>query len=220
MVIASDVPRARSRTSRILLVEPHDDTRALYRDMLAATGCDIIEATNGREALVNSFVHRPELIATELGLPLLDGYALCEILRRDQSTAAVPILIVTIEGRETALERARKAGADAVMVKPVTPEALLEQVRTLLDRPRAPQASDTPRAQKNTTALYSPETLTPPAKPPIMYCPTCDRPLTYVRSHVSGAGTRHREQWDEYRCPEACGAFEYRHRTRKLRPAG
>jgi hypothetical protein len=59
-------------------------------------------------------------------------------------------------------------------------------------------------------------TTSPPASPPSLMCPRCDRPLVYARSHVGGVSANHPEQWDDFDCP-SCGAFEYRHRTRKLR---
>ena len=61
-------------------------------------------------------------------------------------------------------------------------------------------------------------TTAPPAEPPALTCPTCDRPLTYEQSHIGGVSDRHPEQWDDFTC-STCGTFQYRHRTRKLRRA-
>ena len=67
------------------------------------------------------------------------------------------------------------------------------------------------------TKAHSRFTTTTPATPPASrICPLCDRPLAYDRSHIGGVSDRQREQWDYYMCP-ACGAFQYRQRTRKLR---
>jgi hypothetical protein len=60
------------------------------------------------------------------------------------------------------------------------------------------------------------ETSTPPLTPPELLCPNCDRPLSYDRSHIGGVSERHQEQWDYFECG-ACGTFQYRQRTRKLR---
>ena len=74
------------------------------------------------------------------------------------------------------------------------------------------------RARLTRTRVFSRyTTTTPPTLPPILLCPLCDRPLTYERSHIGGVSDRHPEQWDEYGCSNACGTFQYRHRTRKLR---
>jgi len=50
-----------------------------------------------------------------------------------------------------------------------------------------------------------------------LVCPNCDRALQYVRSHVGGVSARLSEQWDYYTCHGACGTFQYRQRTRRLR---
>ena len=62
-------------------------------------------------------------------------------------------------------------------------------------------------------------TTDPPTAPPALRCPKCDCALIYERSHLGGVSNRLAEQWDDYTCP-ACGTFEYRHRTRKLRELG
>jgi hypothetical protein len=53
--------------------------------------------------------------------------------------------------------------------------------------------------------------------PPPLVCPACDRALQYVRSHVGGVSERLPEQWDYYTCHGACGTFQYRQRTRRVR---
>lgn len=58
-------------------------------------------------------------------------------------------------------------------------------------------------------------TTSPDPPPVVMICPKCDVPLTYVRTLIAGVVPR--ERWDYYRCP-TCGPFEYRVRTRRLRP--
>jgi len=60
-------------------------------------------------------------------------------------------------------------------------------------------------------------TTLPEAPPLPTVCPLCDRPLEYVQSHTGGISERQSEQWDCYTCPNGCGTFEYRHRTRRLR---
>jgi len=66
--------------------------------------------------------------------------------------------------------------------------------------------------------LFSREdTTTPPNSPPDLRCPLCDQTLQYRTSHVGGVSERHREQWDYFECPNGCGDFQYRQRTRKLR---
>ena len=127
--LASSEPQA---GGRILVVDADETTRALYRDSLIVVGCDVVEASDGRDALTKALVRRPTLVITEIELPLVDGYALCEILRRDRMTADVPILVVMADGRPANVERARRAGADTVFVKPTSIEKILDETRRLV----------------------------------------------------------------------------------------
>ena len=216
-----------ARPVRVLVVDPDADTRALYREGFHANGWDSVEAADGREALAKALARPPALVVTEVRLPFLDGYALCDILRRDRATTAVPILVVTAEARSVGIDGARKvAGADAVLIKPTTPEQVLAETRRLLsdrrdaDRSGSPAALRTaepshlrPRLSKSFARFV---TTTPPASPPQLVCPSCDEPLIYEHSYVGGVSAKNAEQWDRYLCPESCGTFQYRHRTRRL----
>jgi CheY-like chemotaxis protein len=211
---------------RVLVVDPDADTRALYREVFHANGWDVVEAADGREALAKALSRPPALVMTEVRLPFLDGYALCDILRRDRATTAVPILVVTAEARSTGVDGALRVGANAVLIKPTTPEQVLAETRRLLsdcrdaDRSGSPAALQTlasshlrPRLSKSFARFV---TTTPPAAPPQLVCPSCDEPLIYEHSYVGGVSAKNAEQWDRYVCPASCGTFQYRHRTRKL----
>jgi CheY-like chemotaxis protein len=216
---------------RVLVADGDDETRSLYRELLSCAGCDVVDAADGRDALVKALSHRPTVVITETRLPFFDGYALCEVLRQDSMTRGVPILMVTTETRPIELDRARDAGADCVLTKPVPLDALLKEVQRLLRSPEhvnasatanrsAPRLSDEPRRKPLTKAHPRFATKTPPANPPELICPSCDLPLTYESSHMGGVSSRHPEQWDDYTCPASCGTFVYRQRTRKLRRTG
>jgi CheY-like chemotaxis protein len=213
-----------------LLVDADDATRASYRQSVQPSGCEITEASDGREALAKALGTPPALVITALKLPLLDGYALCDILRRDPLTAKVPILVITGDTAPAASDRALRMGADVVLVKPSTPEQILSETRRLIAEsndarepsaaPRATAVSQrphaTPRRGRLSKSFVRFTTKAPPAAPPELPCPLCDKPLRYEQSHVGGVNERSAEQWDDYVC-SLCGAFQYRHRTRALR---
>ena len=211
---------------RILLADTDSDARDRYRAYLQLAGCDVVDAGDGRDALVKAFSHRPTLVVTDTRLPLIDGYALCQVLRRDPTTRTVPILVVTSEKGATELERARDAGADEVLIKPITPDALLNEIQRLIREPgdhrTTPSPTQTPPRERRKTLAKAHsrfDTTTPPSRPPDVFCPSCDAPLTYGHSHIGGVNHRFPEQWDYYACPASCGTFVYRHRTRRLRRA-
>jgi CheY-like chemotaxis protein len=209
-------------TARILVAEHDADARALYRELFLSAGADVVEAADGREALVSALCKPPALLFTDLRLPLLDGCALCEILRRDLATAEVPILVFTGDLRPASALRVRAAGADAVILKPAPRGQLLAEVRRLLVT-RTPRTLASPdgevrraneRRRRRASGRF--DTTTPAIPSPSLECPRCDRPLIHYRSYVGGVITR-AEQWDEFECA-TCGRFEYRHRTASLRP--
>jgi len=215
---------------RVLLVEPDEDVRALYRDALRAEGWSVVEAADGRDALTMALVSPPALVITEIRLPIVSGPALCEILRRDCITSTVPIIVVTAAARDAALDRPDLIGADRILAKPATPDRLLDEVRRLIavgrtlprdhagtsDPAPAPPVSSRTKRIALTKLHQRFATTEPPASPPSLFCPSCDRPLVYEHSDIGGVSSKNGEQWDTFTCA-SCGRFEYRHRTRKLR---
>ena len=234
---ALEVPRPDPvRYHRILIADHHDDTRIVYKECLKAVADEIDEAADGREALAKTIARPTDLLVTETCLPGIDGYSLCDLLRRDAATATVPIVVVTADAYPDDLDRARRAGADTVLVKPCPPQVLLEEVRKLivhskdlrrraedlrsrlrgqLAKAQALQAR-VPR-QTRSRAFARHETRNPPQAAPDLLCPACDQPLLYQNSHVGGVTEARLEQWDYYACESGCGVFQYRQRTRKLR---
>ena len=213
----------RESTLRILVADADADTRSLYRETLRSTGCDVIDAANGRDALVSALTHRPSLVITETRLPIFDGFELCKVLRRDTQTSSVPILVLTADARKSEADRARKSGADSVLIKPVTPDELLAEVQRLISEPPPPKpdtkhetAPLSAAQRRQAKAQHRVETTNPPAQPPQLVCPSCDRPLTYELSRIGGVHGQ-QEQWDSFTCPTCCSSFEYRQRTRQTR---
>lgn len=219
----------------VLVVDPDPDTRELYSLMLSAVAYDIQQADDGRIALAKTLVQPPNLVVTDTQVPFIDGYALCQLLRRDPATANVPIVITTSDGTAASAKRAAAAGANAVLVKPFLVEPFIATIRQVVvaqstprsgteaserdaSRQTAPlQIVDRGRSRMMSHAHERYATSTPPHLPPQLRCPRCDRSLAYVHSHVGGVNAKYPEQWDHFDCPTGCGSFDYRHRTRQLR---
>jgi CheY-like chemotaxis protein len=229
---------ATDRKALVLLVVPDGDNRVSYADSLRLAAFDVDEATDGREALVRAAARTPRIIVTETGLPFIDGYALCALFRNDPPTRNTALIVLTADARPAQVDRARHSGADAVLVKPCLPEQLLAAIERL--PATGPQASEVlqpglaarlersagllafSREKRRTYVRVHQrfETTTPALQPPELWCPSCGLLLTYERSHIGGVSGRFSEQWDYYSCAARCGTFQYRQRTRKLRPAG
>jgi CheY-like chemotaxis protein len=217
----------------VLIADPDSDARGLYRASLGQRGWVVEEAGDGTEALAKAFSRRPKVIVTEARLATIDGYTLCELLRRDLETRSVPVLFLTAATYPAQFDRARLAGADAVLAKPCLPERLLREMDWLIEHigelqarrtartqqaPRLPEVLDRSTGTRATQVRARQRFVTtaPTLAPPVLFCPSCERQLAYDRSHLGGVSDRFPEQWDYYVCVN-CGTFQYRQRTRKLR---
>ncbi len=229
----------RAQPPMALLVDRDSDTRKMYAEYLKLSSCLIEEAEDGREALAKAISYLPDIIITETRLPGISGFDLCSLLRQDEATSAIPIVVVTGDAFDMDVKRAQRAGADAVLIKPCLPEALgaeivrlLDQSSALRERARAVREKAHDQLEKSDRLIERSRvtrrtmlsrsharhhTTTPPAAPPVLMCPSCDRTLRYLHSHIGGVSIRHQEQWDYFECPGNCGTFQYRERTRKLR---
>jgi CheY-like chemotaxis protein len=231
--MTTPAPTERSRPPVALLVDRDLDTVAMYAEYLSQASYAIEYATDGRDALVKAIARPPDILVTDTRLPGIDGYQLMELIRRDPQTQAVWIVTVTADADPVSLERARTAGADAVLVKPCLPDELLSRLQQLIARSRKLQSRSAAlrtkvgrqlgraRAIRHRRAMSHVfdrrTTTTPLITPPKPACPDCRYPLVYRCSHLGGVSARHPEQWDDFECENGCGAFHYRHRTGKLR---
>ncbi|MDY0339688.1 MAG: diguanylate cyclase [Coriobacteriia bacterium] len=124
--------------SRILVVDDMAEARHLLRTILTHAGHEIIEATNGAEALQIARNGSFDLVVSDGLMPVMDGFRLCIELRRSPETRALPFIIYTASftASEDA-ELASTTGADAYLLKPAEPAMILKTVHDVLSRPSA-----------------------------------------------------------------------------------
>jgi len=117
--------------TRVLLVEDAPILRYAFGRLLRLHGFEVMEANNGREALACLSKFRPQLIVTDLTMPVMDGVVLIERLRADPETADVPVVAITAEATEQAEQRAKRAGVDDFLAKPIDFNTLLDRLHAL-----------------------------------------------------------------------------------------
>ena len=114
--------------TRALVVDDYDDAREMYAEFLAYKGFEVVQAQNGLQAMALAESLLPDLIVLDLALPDVDGIEVTRRLKASPLTSAIPIVMITANAQSAMLDQARKAGCAAVLVKPCTPEELLEVV--------------------------------------------------------------------------------------------
>ncbi|WP_027481288.1 response regulator [Deinococcus pimensis] len=118
-------------TQAVLVVDDEPVIRHLIEHVLARAGCTVVTAGDG-EAALGVLDERPDvrLIISDLGMPVLDGFALLERVRE---RSGPPVLILTSRGDEDDERRARALGAADVITKPFSRQDLLRVVRPHLE---------------------------------------------------------------------------------------
>jgi two-component system KDP operon response regulator KdpE len=125
--------------TRILVVDDEPKLVRLVREILLATGYEVLVANNGSHALELTAVEGPDLILLDLILPNnMDGY---EVARRVREFSEVPIIMLTAKVREADILRGFEIGADDYITKPFSAKELLARIRAVLKRSRGEVAA-------------------------------------------------------------------------------
>jgi CheY-like chemotaxis protein len=122
------------RRLNILLVENDDDLRELYGYMLLAAGYKVNAVRNGLEAFAEIQVNRPDVVVTDIAMPILNGLDLIVAVRSNDELADLPVVAITSLG-EDIREQARAAGATNAIDKPTDLERMREVIDAAVSRP-------------------------------------------------------------------------------------
>ena len=120
------------QTHKVLVVDDFEDNRAMYAEFLRYSGFDVIEASDGAEAVEKATALQPDVVIMDLSLPIVDGWVAARRLKAERRTRDIPIIALTGHSLERHSQRAREAGCNRFLAKPCLPERLLETVRELL----------------------------------------------------------------------------------------
>jgi len=125
---------------KILLVDDSRTIRNIQKNTLKSLGyVDILEASDGLEALNFISKERPGLILMDWNMPNMDGIALIKKVR--ETDKALPIIMVTTEAEKSRVIEAVKAGVNNYVVKPFTADTLAEKIKQTLSRVTAASAT-------------------------------------------------------------------------------
>jgi len=116
----------------ILYVEDNEYNRKIVRQLLSRSSYRLIEAVDGEAGVAQAIEEQPDLILMDVQLPRMSGLDATRVLRADERTRHIPIIIITSFALSGDRERATAAGAAGYLAKPYSPRELLGLVHEFL----------------------------------------------------------------------------------------
>ncbi|RJR30208.1 MAG: response regulator [Candidatus Latescibacterota bacterium] len=118
----------------ILVVDDEEDILELVSYNLVKAGYRVTKAASGEEAIKSARAKPPDLVLLDLMLPGVDGFEVCNTLKRDPRTANVPVVMLTARGEEPDIVAGLELGADDYITKPFSPRVMIARIRAVLRR--------------------------------------------------------------------------------------
>jgi CheY-like chemotaxis protein len=125
----------------ILIIDDQPFFINMQQAMLKQQGYQVLSSTSGPEGLKLAKKHKPDLILLDIEMPGMDGFAVCEQLRKDQELREIPVIILTGTQDPKLNEKAFKVGAVVTVLKSVAGERLTNMIRILLEKGKPPAAA-------------------------------------------------------------------------------
>jgi CheY-like chemotaxis protein len=138
----------------VLIADDEPMTRSLLRRVLTRDcGCTVSEAADGLAALSSCGTTRPDLIITDLRMPVMDGIELIEALRQVPALAAVPVVMMTAARDQEPVHRAIELGVTDYLLKPLQADRVADRLRSVVER--VTRASDPASGDDRTPLLVA-----------------------------------------------------------------
>ena len=120
------------RAHTLLVIDDEPAILELLRINFEMEGFTVVSAVDGAQGLEQARAHRPDVIVSDIMMPGVDGLELLRALRRDPTTAAVPVILLSARAQNAEVQRGLELGADDYITKPFDPLELLDRVNAVL----------------------------------------------------------------------------------------
>ena len=117
---------------KVLIVDDSSSVRTVARMALREKGYDVVEASNGQEALTKLDTERCHLVISDVNMPVMDGITLLKEIKKHPNYKFTPVIMLTTEAGEDKKQEGRAAGAKAWITKPFQPQILVDAVSKLI----------------------------------------------------------------------------------------
>ena len=118
--------------AKILVVDDNEKNVELLEAILQPAGFDVLKAYNGKQAIEMVGQEHPGLLLLDIMMPELDGFQVCEMLRKDPQNAGLPVIMVTAKDKASDIVQSLERGADEYIVKPIDKKEVLRKVEDML----------------------------------------------------------------------------------------
>jgi CheY-like chemotaxis protein len=119
---------------KVLVAEDNAVNRELLRELLESRGYNVMEASDGQEALQMLERTHPDILLLDIGMPVLDGFAVIRQIRKNPSYATLPVLAVTAYAMRGDRENVLNSGFDGYLSKPINARDLGNELERLLQK--------------------------------------------------------------------------------------
>src|SRR5687767_12112743 len=116
----------------VLLIEDNEMLKVMIMRWLKRSGYEVLYAPDGAQGLDMARAERPDLVLTDMNIPLLDGWTIARTLKGSEDTSAIPIIGLSADALAGDQDKALEAGCDAYYTKPVDFPALLDHIGKML----------------------------------------------------------------------------------------
>lgn len=116
----------------VLIVDDESDVVTMLERTLSPEGIEVYCAYDGLAALDIAATDRPDVIVLDIMMPMMSGYEICRQLKDNPETKHIPVLCLTSAHSADVRDKCQKAGAQALLVKPILPREFVAQVRRYL----------------------------------------------------------------------------------------
>lgn len=116
---------------KILIVDDSRFTIELIKSIVEPEHINVISANEGKEGIKKAKEEHPDLVILDVLLPELDGYKVCEVLKSDEKTKNIPVLMLTVKDTISDVQKGFSSKADYYMTKPFENETLLSNIKQI-----------------------------------------------------------------------------------------
>ena len=135
--------------ARIVVAEDETDIRQNLKRMLTLEGFDVWVGENGHEALALVREHQPDIVVSDVMMPIMTGHQLISALRADSNLAHIPVILLTARADRQDMREGMNLGADDYITKPFQRGELLDSIRSRIEKAAAQQLASKRLAAQN-----------------------------------------------------------------------